>query len=73
MNQDQLNRLGELADQCDNYVGASMLPYLQPAYHVTQMRYGFRQLSKALKQLYVEATGENPWENEPELVELSEG
>lgn len=54
------DRIGRLADTCDNVVQASYLP--MPAdFHLAQLRIAIREMSKNLKALHVDITGENPW------------
>lgn len=57
---EQLNELGELADECDNLIGASQLP-MPPAFHLEQLRHGLSELSRKIKALVVAVGGEDPW------------
>lgn len=59
---DQLDKLGRLADQANNLAAASQLP-VAPAIHVACMRQGLIDIDKALKKLYIEISGDDPWED----------
>lgn len=63
--QEQLEKLGNLADQANNLAAASQLP-LPATMHVEQLRNGLVSIDLALRGLYVEISGENPWENSEE-------
>lgn len=60
--QEQLEELGTLADQANNLAAASQLP-LPPAMHVEQLRNGLVSIDQALRHLYIEISGENPWDD----------
>lgn len=57
---EQLNRLGELADNADNYFSASTLP-MPDKFHKEQLAQGMKDLSTDIKALFAEITGINPW------------
>lgn len=58
---DQLDRLGKLADTCDNLSAATGLP-MPPQFHVDTLKSSLTTLGSRIKALYVEVSGENPWE-----------
>jgi hypothetical protein len=62
--EEQIERLGQLADEADNLIAASKLA-MPPAFHVDQLRKGLRKLSEQIKALVVEIGGEDPWEGQP--------
>lgn len=57
---EQLEVLGKLADQAENYAAASKLP-MPPSFHVEQLREGLYDMARQIKDLYVALSGENPW------------
>lgn len=61
MNEDQKDRLGRLADRIDNLTHAMALP-LPDSVHLQALRDAMPELRDELKAIYVEVTGENPWE-----------
>ena len=56
----QLDKLGRLADSADNYLALNELP-MPDSIKVDGMKTGLAELSEELKALYVELSGENPW------------
>jgi hypothetical protein len=52
---------GELIDTLDNLAHALQLP-LRPEMHVEQLRARLPELVNDFKAVFVESTGENPWE-----------
>lgn len=58
---DKFEKLGLLIDSLDNLAHALKLP-LTPQLHVEQMGIHLPEKVKELKEIYVEITGENPWE-----------
>lgn len=56
-------RLGVLSDRADNYWHAVMLP-LPAAVHADQLRAGMAYIRDELREIFREATGENPWEGQ---------
>lgn len=58
---DNVEEIGRLADTADNYIAATSLP-LPASFHVEQLKAGLKDISARLKQIYVNVTGENPWE-----------
>ena len=61
MTEEQLNELGELADEIDNLVGATQLP-MPPAFHLQQLQRALPELSKKIKALTVAIGGADPWQ-----------
>ena len=61
MNQQQLRNLGAMADQADSYLALVDAP-MPKSLQVDAMKAGLRELSQELKALYVELSGENPWQ-----------
>jgi len=59
---EQLDKLGRLADIANNLAAASQLP-VPPAVHIEGMRQGLIDIDKALRALYVEISGDDPWED----------
>jgi hypothetical protein len=60
---EQLEELGRLADQANNLAAASQLP-LPAAQHVVHLRNGLLSIDQALRKLYVEISGDDPWEGQ---------
>lgn len=60
---DQLNTLGEFADELDNLHGATQLA-MPPAYHLKQLQRALPELSARIKALVVEISGNDPWHGE---------
>lgn len=58
---DQLDELGQIADEIDNLIGAMELP-MPAAFHVEQLKKLLPKVSARIKSLYV-AFGGDPWEN----------
>jgi hypothetical protein len=58
---EQLNALGEIADEIDNLVGALQIG-MPPAFHIQQLQRLLPEVSQKIKALVVEIGGENPWE-----------
>lgn len=63
--QEHLEELAELAEQAGNLIAASRLP-MRAFIHVEGMRGGLESIEAALRRLYVEISGENPWGDEEE-------
>lgn len=61
MQEQQLERLGLLIDELDSLAHGLKLP-MPPHMHVEALAIALPEKVKKLKELYVEATGENPWE-----------
>lgn len=59
--EDKFEKLGLLIDSLDNLAHALELP-LSPQMHVEQIGNALPEKVKELKEVYVEITGENPWE-----------
>lgn len=58
---ENIEAIGQLADRADNFAAAVKLP-LPPKVHADQLAEGMREISRELKRIYVEVTGENPWD-----------
>lgn len=58
---DQVEQLGQFAEELDNLCGAMELP-MPSAFHVEQLKKLLPKLSAKIKMLVVEISGENPWE-----------
>jgi len=57
---EQLDELGRIADQANNLAAASQLP-VKAEIHIEGMRSGLEDIDKALRKLYIEISGDNPW------------
>lgn len=57
---DQINVLGEMADELDNLLGATRLG-MPPAFHVQQLQIALPKLSARIKALVVAISGEDAW------------
>ena len=60
---DQVEQLGQLADELDNIHGATQLA-MPPAFHLKQLQRVLPELSAKIKALVVEISGENPWSDD---------
>lgn len=58
---DQLDELGQIADQIDNLCGAMKLP-LPAATHVQQLSRALPEVSKKIKALVAALGGYDPWD-----------
>jgi hypothetical protein len=58
---EQLDDLGKLADTADNYAAAAKLR-LPDSLHREALTKGMEIISEALKNLYKQISGENPWD-----------
>lgn len=61
MTESQLEKLGALADSIDNVLLAAELP-LPTKSHLEQMKESAKKWAAELKSIYVEESGDNPWE-----------
>lgn len=59
--EDKLEKLGLLIDSLDNLAHALKLA-LPPQVHVEQIGVALPEKVKELKEVFVEITGENPWD-----------
>lgn len=59
--EEKFEKLGLLIDELDNFVHALGL-LLPPKMHVEQLKISLPKTVEKLKGVYVEITGENPWE-----------
>lgn len=55
-------QIGKLADKADNFLAATNLP-MPPEFHLKQLKVGLKEISDALKLIYQDVTGINPWED----------
>lgn len=55
-------KLGKIVDKLDNYLAAADLSGLPPEFHLRQLKAGLSDMSKELKALFVDFTGDNPWD-----------
>lgn len=60
---DDIEQIGILSDKADNLIGASNLP-VSDRIHIEGMRGGLEDLRDDLRKIYLQVTGENPWEEE---------
>lgn len=60
MKEQNAERLGDLADKCDNLFHAAQLP-MSPQFHKEQLQRAMAEIRDELKQIYVDETGQNPW------------
>ena len=58
-----LTAIGSLADKADNFVHAAQIP-VPPAIHVEALSGGMTDIRDELRKLYVELSGDNPWEGQ---------
>lgn len=58
---EQVEKIGEIADQIDNLMGAMKIP-MPPNFHLEQLKSALPEISGKLKEIYVKSLGENPWE-----------
>lgn len=58
---DKFEKLGQLIDSLDNLAHTIQLP-ISDHIHLDQMRMHLPEKVKALKESFIEITGENPWE-----------
>lgn len=61
---DVMERIGQLSDKADNYHGASRLPF-SPRIHLDALSGGMLEIRDELRAIFIEVTGENPWEFHP--------
>ena len=59
--EDNFEKLGILIDELDNLAHALKLP-LSPHIHVEQIGIALPDKVKRLKEIYIEITGDNPWD-----------
>ncbi len=59
--EDKFETLGQLIDSLDNLAHALKMP-LPPQMHVEQLSVALPKKVKQLKEVFVEITGENPWD-----------
>ena len=59
--EDKFEKLGQLIDSIDNLSHGLNLP-MPASFHVEQLKKILPDKVKELKEVYIEITGENPWE-----------
>jgi hypothetical protein len=59
--EDKFEKLGQLIDSLDNLAHALKMP-LPPQMHIDVFSRSLPEKVKELKEVFVEITGENPWE-----------
>ena len=55
---DAMERIGLLADKADNFFHG---PRVSPRLEADCLRQGMRDISKELRAIYIEVTGDNQW------------
>lgn len=60
MTDDQLEELGQFADEIDNLCGAMELP-MPPAFHVEQLKKLLPRIATKIKVMVVAIGGDDPW------------
>jgi len=55
------NSIGKVSDMADNFAHAARLP-LPAEMHASQLRRGMEQIRDALRMIYRDHLGENPWD-----------
>lgn len=60
---EQLDKIGKLVDTANNCIAATQLR-VRPEIHVEGLRGGMQEIEQALRELYIEISGENPWDDE---------
>lgn len=63
MNEEQKEKFGELIDEFENLVFALKTPFLPAEIHLEGVRGALPEKVEELKKLYIEITGDNPWED----------
>jgi hypothetical protein len=58
---DVMERIGELADKADNFFHG---PRVQPRLEADCMRHGMLQIRDELRAIFIEVTGDNPWNSD---------
>lgn len=64
VNDDQIERLGQLADRLDAILYSAKMP-LPPDIHLHGICGAAREVRDEIASLVVEISGENPWEHNP--------
>lgn len=59
--ENKFEKLGQLIDEIDSLAHALKLP-LPPQMHVEQLGEALPEKVSKLKEVFIEITGENPWE-----------
>lgn len=61
MTEEQKEKFGLLIDEVDNLSHALNIP-MPPSFHVERLKETLPEKVEELKQIFIEVTGENPWE-----------
>jgi hypothetical protein len=61
---DHLDTIANLAERCANLHAATSLP-LRPELHLEAIAPALQEMAAQLRAIYVEVSGEDPWEDEP--------
>jgi len=64
MNEDNTERIGQLADQTDNLIAATEIP-MSPVFHLNNLIVELKKISAELKDIYRSVTGNDPWADQP--------
>jgi hypothetical protein len=59
-----LDQIADLAERCSNLHAATSLP-LNSEMHLEALKPALKEMAAQLRAIYVAATGEDPWEDEP--------
>jgi hypothetical protein len=59
--EESFETLGQLIDEIDSLAHALQFP-LPPEMHVEQLRIALPEKVRKLKEVFIEISGENPWE-----------
>jgi hypothetical protein len=59
--EDKFEKLGQLIDSLDNLAHALRLP-MDPKIHVEQLKSHLPSKGREFKEVFVEITGDNPWD-----------
>lgn len=61
---DNVERIGQLADQVDNLIAATEIP-MPPAFHLNNLVVELKKISAELKAIYRSVDGNDPWADQP--------
>lgn len=65
MNEENLEKLGETADQIENILAATNIP-MPAQFHLEQFKSILPDIMESLREIYKSESGENPWETSEE-------
>lgn len=64
LTESQLRVLGhDIADKADNYLEMAQMPGMPLLLTIDALKQGLEEIRENAHRLYVEVTGENPWED----------